>query len=301
MKSSPPEDLSYSPCIQPIRESLTIRGLQHQFWHWGDPHAPLLVMLHGWMDSGISFQFLVDALQPVWHVVAPDWRGFGGSDWNHGSYWFPDYVADLDAMLQALSPDRPVMLVGHSMGGIVACLYAGLRPDRVTKLVSLEGFGLPATEPQQAVQRMRNWLDEQRDLPTFGEYAGDVIVARLMRNNPRLSRGKAEFLARHLTQGAGEGNFTYLADPSHKMVNPVLYRLEEAKAIWREVTATTLWLASDSDWLPNWLKETPEQFQQRMDCFRDFRYQQIPDSGHMLHQDQPLAVALALDTFFTHS
>lgn len=274
-----------------------IRGKSHQFWHWGQPHAPLLVMLHGWMDSGISFQFLVDALQQDWHVVAPDWRGFGGSEWNQGSYWFPDYVADLDAMLLALSPAAPARLVGHSMGGIVACLYAGLRPSRVEKLVSIEGFGLPTTQPDQSIQRMRNWLDEQHQPPSFGDYTADVIIARLMRNNPRLPRDKAVFLAQHLAKQTGSDQWIYCADPSHKMVNPVLYRLEEAKAIWREVTAPTLWLASDSDWLPNWLKETPSEFKQRTDCFQTFHYQQITDCGHMLHQDQPAHVAAAIETF----
>jgi pimeloyl-ACP methyl ester carboxylesterase len=101
-------------------------------------------MVHGWMDVGASYQFVVDALTTDRWVVAPDWRGFGltpsgGAD----SFWFPDYLADLDALLDLLSPDAPVDLVGHSMGGNVAMMYAGIRPERIRTLVNLEGFGLP--------------------------------------------------------------------------------------------------------------------------------------------------------------
>ncbi len=98
---------------------LPVRGLRYHVRTWGRPEAPLLVVLHGWMDVSASFQFLVDALQGDWHVVAPDWRGFGLTDWAADGYWFADYLADLDVLLDHWSPGRPATVLGHSMGGNV--------------------------------------------------------------------------------------------------------------------------------------------------------------------------------------
>ncbi|RZL32171.1 MAG: alpha/beta fold hydrolase [Rubrivivax sp.] len=127
-------------------EFLTLRGLRQHVLRWGRPRAdrPLLVLLHGWMDVGASFQFVVDALREEREICALDWRGFGLSETSGSDcYWFPDYLGDLDALLDALSPEAPVDLLGHSMGGNVAMSYAGVRPARVRRLVNLEGFGMP--------------------------------------------------------------------------------------------------------------------------------------------------------------
>src|SRR5580658_808948 len=113
---------------------------------WGPPPSESVspvVLLHGWLDCGETFQFLVDALERDWPLAALDWRGFGRSGWAGDGYWFPDYLADLDGLLALLSPSRPARLVGHSMGGNVASLYAGVRPERVRSVVNLEGFWLP--------------------------------------------------------------------------------------------------------------------------------------------------------------
>jgi hypothetical protein len=104
---------------------LPVRGLRYHLREWGEPGAPMIFMLHGWMDVSASFQFVVDALDSGWHVMAPDWRGFGQTEWRGDAYWFPDYLGDLDAILHACSPEEPVNLVGHSLGGNVACVCWG--------------------------------------------------------------------------------------------------------------------------------------------------------------------------------
>src|SRR5476649_2808066 len=139
------------PCSS---QFIDVRGLRYHCRTWGAADRPKLFMLHGWMDVSASFQFLVDALHGSWRVIAPDWRGYGLSEWGPSdSYWFPDYIADLDRLLAHLEPDRPATLIGHSMGGNIACLYAGIRPDRVARLVNLEGFGMNRTEPGRAPGR----------------------------------------------------------------------------------------------------------------------------------------------------
>jgi pimeloyl-ACP methyl ester carboxylesterase len=156
--------LPYTPQRQPASRFVPVRGLKYHVMSWGDaslasPQRPPLVMVHGWMDVGASFQFVVDALQDQRFVIAPDWRGFGLSDApGTDSYWYPDYLGDLAALLDAFSPGQPVDLVGHSMGGNVVMSYAGVRPQRIRTLVNLEGFGLPETQPQQAPGRLLQWL-----------------------------------------------------------------------------------------------------------------------------------------------
>src|ERR1700676_2609458 len=122
----------------------------------------MLMMLHGWMDMSATFQFVVDAFEQRWNIVAPDWRGYGQSSRRGDTYGLPDYVADLDALIDHYSPDAPVRLLGHSMGGNIGGLYSGIRAHRVAKFVNLEGLGLllPATKP--GAQRLRGWVDDVR-------------------------------------------------------------------------------------------------------------------------------------------
>ena len=262
-------------------------------------------MLHGWMDVSASFQFVVDAMAPAWHVIAPDWRGFGGSPGNGGNpYWFPDYLADLDGVLARLSPDEPINLVGHSMGGNVACLYAGIRPQRVRRLVSLEGFGIAAGVAGAAPERYRRWLDELRQPPSMGTYANIAALSlRLQRLNPRLTPARADFLAPHLARPCGalgkteSDAVTWAGDAWHKVVNSQVYRLEEALACWRCVTAPTLWLrGAESEFLGNFGIDEAD-YGARLAAFAQGTEAIVPDAGHMLHHDQPERVAGLLEAF----
>jgi pimeloyl-ACP methyl ester carboxylesterase len=278
---------------------LPIRGVQYHCRCWGDPAHPRLFMLHGWMDVSASFQFLVDALAEAWHVVAPDWRGFGLSGWGSaGSYWFPDYLADLDALLAHFSPDGQVNLIGHSMGGNVACLYAGARPERVAALVNLEGFGLVAADPQAAPRRYAKWLLELPRDHRFRDYASfDALAARLIASNSRLTPERAAFLARHWGGEGADGKVRLRSDPRHKIVNPVLYRLEEAEACWRNVTAPVLWVEGELTDTPRRLNLDEAGLAARRECFARLTYRRIPGAGHMLHHDQPEALAAIIEAF----
>jgi pimeloyl-ACP methyl ester carboxylesterase len=250
------------------------------------------------MDVSASFQFVVDELRRDWHVIAPDWRGFGLSEWTNDSYWFPDYIADLDALLHHFQPDSPTILVGHSMGGNVANLYAGIRPERVGKLVLAEGFGLPPTKPDKAPERYAQWLEENRNPPGLRPYASfDEVIERLKKNNPRITDERAAFLAPHWAEQMPDGSIRLRADPSHKMVNPVLYRVEEAMACWRRITAPVLWLWGDGEWMMKWMKGDKALLDGYRSCYSSLREQTIADAGHMMHHDQPERFAAAIETF----
>lgn len=285
--------------MQPSRSHFHhIQGLRYHVRTWGDASRPQLFLLHGWMDVSASFQFLVDRFQREWHVIAPDWRGFGLSEWAHGSYWFPDYYADLDALVRLYQPDTPINLIGHSMGGNIAGMYAGLRPECVSKLVTLEGLGLPRMSADVAPKRYREWLDAQIDPPAFASYkAFDELAARLKRNNVRLSDEQAAFLARHWGREKDDGGVVLRSDPKHKARNPYLFRVDEAIAIWRCISAPTLLVTGRESHIHGWLKDRPEELQERKAAFRDLREVELEDCGHMMHHDQPRRLAALIEEF----
>ncbi len=277
-----------------------IRGVRHHVRTWGDPSDPRLFLLHGWMDVSASFQFLVDCFQRDWYVVAPDWRGFGLSAWVAGGYWFPDHFADLDALLALYEPDAAARLVGHSMGGYIAVMYAGIRPERVSRVVSLEGIGMPRTHAEQAPQRYARWLKELGDTPQFRSYANFAeVAARLQRNNRRLGDEHAAFLARHWAHELPDGTVALRSDPRHKRVNPYLFRLEDALACWRRVTAPVLFAMGRDSHFRTWLKDTPDEFAERAGAFANFRETVLDDCGHMMHHDQPQRLAAIIESFVT--
>jgi pimeloyl-ACP methyl ester carboxylesterase len=265
---------------------------------WGEDGAPQLLMLHGWMDGAASFQFVADALKGNWQLIAPDWRGFGASEPNDGPYWFPDYLADLDAMLLHYASGDAICLLGHSMGGNVAGLYAGVRPERVRRLVLVEGLGLAATDPAEAPARFRRWLDQVLAPPAGREYADRAeLAARLQQQNPRLSSSRAEFLAAQLGRTVDSGRVVFAADPWHRVVNPVLYRLEEAKACWRSVSAPVLWVTGAESTVHRQFVEQPDEYGSRLACFRDVREAVVADAGHNVHHDQPERLAQLVEEF----
>src|SRR5574343_245177 len=148
--------------MRPSRqESLALRGIHYNVRHWGPADGPAVFFLHGWMDSSATFQFVVDHLPPEWHIIAPDWRGYGASSWLGRPYWFPDYYADLDALLAHYSPQQPARLVGHSMGASVAASYAGARPARVAALAMLDFLGLLPSQPEASPGQLGTWLAAQ--------------------------------------------------------------------------------------------------------------------------------------------
>ena len=137
--------MTYRPARPGRHRTISLRGLDHHLMTWGPDSDDPVIVLHGYADCAASFQFVADEISPALPLVALDWRGFGGSARNPGGYWFPDYYADLDDLVDRLCPRAPARLVGHSMGANVAMIYAGVRPSRVRALVNLEGFGLPRT------------------------------------------------------------------------------------------------------------------------------------------------------------
>ena len=296
----------YLPRRSATSRFVDARHLRHHVLEWGvaDPAPsarPTLVMLHGWMDVAASFQFVVDALPGEPHVLALDWRGFGLTESPPvDAYWSPDYLGDLEAVLDALLPGQAIDLLGHSMGGNVAMLYAGIRPQRVRRLVNLEGFGMPATRPDEAPARYARWLDELKQPARLRDYSSSKAVAQRMReNNPLLTADKAAWLAPHWARENAGGTWDILGDPAHKRINPVLYQRDDVLACWKRIEAPLLWIEGDLTDVTRWWgkRYTKAEFHERLTVVAKVEKHTLRPAGHMLHHDQPEALAARIETF----
>ena len=285
----------YQPLRTPRLETMTVRGLRYRVTWWGEPTTTPIVLLHGFQDCGATWQFLADRLPPQWSLAAPDWRGFGHSEWAQGGYWFPDYFADLEALMDLLVPDTPARIVGHSMGANIAQIYGGTRPQRLAWLVNLEGFGLPRTDPRDAPARFERWLDELRQPLREGRYRSAGQLAGFLRSkNPRLTPERAEFVAsawtRPAASPAGSGDVELLFDPRHRLVNPILYRREEAEACWARMEAPVLLVrgeAGDDSRLQT-IRAAADDLRAHV---RNLQTVAVPGAGHMIHHEEPEALA----------
>ena len=273
-----------------------VRGIDYQVSEWGDAGQPLLILLHGWNDTGSSFQFVVDALAQDWFVIAPDWRGFGETACRSQGYWFPDYIADLDELLETYSPDEPARLVGHSMGANVAGLYAGIMPERVAAFVNIEGFGLPESDPGNAPEHYRRWIERSRAMQPYSTYKNfEELATRIRKRNPRMAEDKALFVAKLWAAQNDEGIVELRADPAHRLPNAVQYRRAEAAACWEKITAPVLVVkGEESEFFSAAVDRAGPN---EIDAFTAAESVDIPGAGHMVHYEQPALLAAVVEAF----
>jgi pimeloyl-ACP methyl ester carboxylesterase len=286
--------------VTPSRsEFVPIRGIDHHCRLWGPAGAPRLFLLHGSQDVSASWQFTVDALERDWEVIAPDWRGHGLSGWSGAdSYGFPDYVGDLDALLERYSPEAPARLVGHSMGAQIGALYAGVRPDRVARFVNVDGFGPPGGRQDPAPRRFAKWLAQLGDDTAQRPYDSfEAFALRMQSENPRLSDARARFLAEHWGREADDGRVVRRADPALKRINPLPLGRDELLDCWRQTQAPVLWIDGAQSGLWARLAGMPQEFEDRAGAYADLQVEHVEDAGHNVHHDQPERLARLIEAF----
>lgn len=282
--------------------SLQIGELDYAVRETGNPDGVPVVLLHGLMDTGASFEALIDAMQSIapgrYRYIAPDWRGHGATEASHDSYWFPGYLLDLERLLDELvGGDRPVVLVAHSMGGQVASLYAGTRPARVSHLVTLDSLNVPDSDTGEVPGRYRRWLDAHATPPSAKVYDDlETAASRIAARYPELDDSTTQRLAEQWTVGADDqGRRRMRVDPWHRVPLPYAFRGAEAKALWREVRAPVLCIDGGDSPAKYFCGDA--EMAERRACFADLRHIVIDGCGHMLHLQKPQAIARHICTF----
>jgi pimeloyl-ACP methyl ester carboxylesterase len=277
-------------------EKIDVRGLRYNVRHWGPDDAPMVFFLHGWMDCSPTFQFVVDALSRPWHVIAPDWRGHGESEWQNRPYWHPDYYADLDVLLAHYSPKDPARIVGHSMGANVGASYAGVRPRRVAQLVMLDFLGLSPPAGEDSPRLFDAWLRQVDEEPAPRVYPNcEALAARLKKTNPRLTTERAAFLSRHASRANADGTVQIACDPWHRVPSPLVYRIEDSLACWRRIEIPVLLMIAEHGFVRARFGKNPRELERRLSSFRDLATESVPGSGHNMQHDRPECVAKAIE------
>ena len=280
----------------------TLDGLAHAVRESGPRAGEPMVLLHGFADTGASFASLaaaIDAEAPGrYRFIAPDWRGHGDTGHAGRCYWFPEYLADLEALLDALPGlAAPITLVGHSMGGQVASLYAGTRPTRVSNLVTLDSLNVPDSDTREVPSRYRRWLDAHATPPSAKVYDDiETAASRIAARYPELDESTTRRLAEQWTAAIDpQGRRRIRVDPWHRVPLPYAFRAAEAKSLWREVSARVLCIDGGDSPAKYFCGEA--EMAERRACFTDLRHIVVDGCGHMLHLQKPQAIARHICTF----
>jgi pimeloyl-ACP methyl ester carboxylesterase len=268
-------------------------GLTYHALDWDGPGDTTFVLVHGFLDLGYGWREVAYRLATHAHVVAPDLRGHGDSDWigAGGYYHFFDYCADLDDFIPRVTRKR-LVLVGHSMGGNVASYWAGTRPDRLAALALLEGLGPPDQDDAQLPARTAQWVDSwraARGKPTKPMASLADAAARLRKHDALLAEPLALELARAGTRPI-EGGLAWKHDPLHLTMGPYPFRRDAAAQYWRRVTCPVLVVDGEKTML-----NLPDaERAARRASFANHRHVVLPGAGHMMQRHQPEALAQLL-------
>lgn len=270
----------------------TMRGLRIHYVAWGNSDNPPLLLCHGWMDIARSWDRVAPRLARSHYVLAIDFRGHGLS--HHvgagGYYHFPDYLFDILAVANQEAKDRPLVVVGHSMGGMATGYFCGTYPERVSRYVNIEGFGPPESDPGEAPERFAKWVtgveSELAKQPRPYESLEDV-AGRLKKTNPRLADDFALHLARHSTHKGEDGRYRFTFDLLHKTRSPQPFYVEQSLAFWRRISAPTLAVIGAQ----SVFKTRIADWHKRLAALPDARMVEIPGAGHMIHHEDPEALA----------
>ena len=271
------------------------QGLRLHYTDWGNAAAPALLLVHGGLDHSRSWDDLARALRSTFHVIAPDLRGHGDSAWAVGSsYSLADHVYDLTCLAKSASLEK-FAIVGHSMGGMVSLTYAGAFPEKVSRLVVLDGVtNFPARKIKPVELRIADWVGDldktaQRRIHRYPSVADGAD--RMLARNARLTREQAMHLATHALKQNAAGELIWKFDPYLRARAPYRLSLEDHIGLWSRIACPTLLVAGSESFLPD--PETAGV----LGHFRQAELVKIAGAGHWLQHDQPEAVLGVLRTF----
>ncbi|MGH6785235.1 MAG: alpha/beta fold hydrolase [Novosphingobium sp.] len=273
----------------PTSNSFISQRLRLHYVDWGNAQAPPLILQHGGRDHCRSWDWVAAELAKDWHVYAPDLRGHGDSAWApDGNYEMNAFVYDFAQLVHTLGHDR-VTIVSHSLGGNIASRFTGLYPEKVRKLVNIEGLG-PSPKVRESreaagyANRFREWIDKRRAAagriprryPTL-----EAAYARMKEENGFLTDEQARHLTIHGASRNEDGTWSWKFDPYLNVwpfedVSP-----ERTDELWAAITCPLLLLYGANSWASNPGKDG------RLGVFTNApRVVEFADAGHWVHHDQ---------------
>lgn len=272
----------------PTSQSYISQRLRLRYVDWGNPAAPPLLLLHGGRDHSRSWDWTAQELRRDWHVIAPDLRGHGDSEWSaDGSYGPLPNLYDIAQLIHQLKL-APVTIVAHSFGGNIALRYAGVYPENVRKLVAIEGLGpspkmLAEWLAKPIDHRLRQWIDVKRGIAgrTQKRYATlEDAYKRMREENHHLSDEQARHLTLHGVSQNEDGTYSWKFDNYMRVFPPYDMAQDDNEVLWQAITCPTLLMYGEDSWASN-----PEQ-DGRVKHFKTARVVSFKNAGHWLHHDQ---------------
>ncbi|MGE3744100.1 MAG: alpha/beta fold hydrolase [Sphingomonadaceae bacterium] len=272
----------------PSSHSFISQRLRLHYVDWGNPDAPPLLLVHGGRDHCRNWDWVASALRDDYHIIAPDLRGHGDSQWSRdGNYGMAPFVYDL-AQLIYQQKLAPVSIISHSLGANIALRYAGIYPETVKRLVAIEGLGdVPSVLAEKARkpvdQRMREWVDSLHQLSarTPRRYASiDEALVRMQEENSHLSPAQARHLTIHGLMQNEDGSYSWKFDNYIRSFAPADIRTDELHHLWARITCPTLLVYGRESWASNPAEDG------RAAHFKNARVDLYDNAGHWVHHDQ---------------
>lgn len=272
--------------MTPTARQLDASGILINIWEWPAESRPILLLIHGGRDQARSWDFIAERLAGHFHIVAPDLRGHGDSAWSHeGQYDLADFVADLAGVLVSLP--APVLVVGHSLGGNIALRLAAIYPDRINRVVAIEGLELPLTRDLEfsdkpLAGRFLEWLDQRQEivrrrLPIYASV--EAAAHRMASEFPKLGRAMIDHLALHSVR-PHNGGFTWKFDNRTRLRPPIDSDSRDFDTLLTSIICPTLLIYGGASWIP-----APQP--RRLALLQDHRVRRFDRAGHWVHHDQP--------------
>jgi pimeloyl-ACP methyl ester carboxylesterase len=273
--------------------------LRLHYVDWGNDGAPIVLLVHGGRDHARNWDWVARDLRRDFHVIAPDLRGHGDSAWALGGmYAVADFVLDVANLIAAIGAES-LYVVGHSLGGAISLMYSGIYPERVGKVVAIEGLGPPPAMlagllTRKPWERMAEWIEQMRALaarqprryPTL-----DAAAARMREENPFLSDEQAHHLTIHSVNRNEDGTFSWKFDNYVRSFAPYRFDVDDMRALWGRIACPTLLVRGADSWASD-----PEK-DGRIEPFQKARLVTIPKAGHWVHHDQLDAFLAAVRVF----
>lgn len=274
--------------LGPTSHSFISQRLRLHYVDWGNPEAPPLILQHGGRDHCRTWDWAAEELRKDWHVICPDLRGHGDSAWSpDADYSMNAFVYDFAQLIETLGHSQ-VTVVGHSLGGAITTRFTGLYPDRVRKLVNIEGLGFTRKAVvDQAAQTypeiLRKWIEQRRGVAGRQprRYPDlETAYLRMREANTRLSEEQARHLTLHGTARNEDGSWSWKFDNYLHSWAPLETSPEQIQQLWRAVTCPVLLLWGLDSVFPGPADDG------RMAFFQDARLGEAEGAGHWVYHDR---------------